>query len=140
MKCDKCAYCCVHYDVIVTVDPDKGVVEGNLTHKPSGKRCHHNMPDGTCAIHDKPWYNELSCYHYDYGDEVQCPFTPGAAIACRLVETAKVHDPHHVQSGFAQDMLMLINDELVEKNKAAKNRLDKKKNDSGTLLYDPNDK
>lgn len=138
MECNKCAYCCVHYDVIVPVDPDKGLVEGNLTHKPSGYRCHHNLPDGTCAVHGLPWYKDLSCHHYDYGDGALCPFTPGVATASQLVKIAPRHDPAH-PGKFSQDVLMLLNTELVEKNKAARSRIEKRRNDDKPL-YDPKDR
>ena len=138
MKCDRCAYCCVHYDVIVPVDPEKGIAVGNMTHKPSGKRCHHNLPDGTCAVHDKSWYKDLSCHHYDYGDGQLCPFTPGVHTARQLLRSTPVHDPS-VPGKFAQEILMLLNDELVEKNKAARSRLDSKRGGDAPL-YDPKDR
>jgi hypothetical protein len=135
MKCDKCGYCCVYYDVVVPIKPDEPLAEGNATHKPGGKRCHHNLPDGTCAIHDKPWYKDLSCHSYDYGDDSLCEITPGPATASQLVKRAPVHDPN-VPGAFTQDVLMMINAELVQKNKAAKSRRENK-DDSARPIYDP---
>lgn len=139
MECNKCAYCCVHYDVIVPVDPEKGFAAGNLTHKPSGKRCHHNRADGTCGLHDKPWYQQMSCFHYDYGDGQLCPFTPGTATASQLVRRAPVHDPS-LPCKFEQEILVLLNAELVEKNKAARSRLEMKRKNDNPPLYDPKDR
>lgn len=115
MECNKCGYCCIRYDVIVPVDPDKGFVAGNLTHKPSGKMCHHSLPDGTCAIHEKDYYKNMSCFHYDYGDGNLCETTPGEATASQLRKVYPRHDPYR-PSAFEQEIMLLLNAEMAKKN------------------------
>jgi hypothetical protein len=68
MICLRCGYCCIHYDVIIVNDPELGLVEENLVHKPCGVRCQHLL--GTipgqyvCAVHDRSWYEETPCFSY----------------------------------------------------------------------------
>lgn len=126
MECIKCGYCCTCYDVIVPVDPDEGIVEGNLTHKPAGLRCHFNKAGGECSVHDRPWYKNLSCSHYDYGEGAACRTTPGPVAAADIIAGVKYYDPRHTHQSFSQDALMLLNDELVEKNDDAKKNAGRK--------------
>lgn len=136
MDCIKCGYCCAHYDVIVPIDPDKGMVVGNLTHKHKNRLCHLLAKDGTCTIHGKPWYKDTSCYHYDYGDGELCQVTPGKATSCQLLKIIERHDPNE-KPQFTQDILLLLNEEIVEKNKAALSRRNEKRNPP---LYDPKER
>lgn len=69
MKCLRCGYCCIHYDVMIVVstDPDLdfgALQEGDVMHKPAGVHCPHlSMIDGeaSCAIHDFDWYELTPC-------------------------------------------------------------------------------
>ena len=123
MDCLKCGYCCIWYDVIVPIDPDKGFVAGNLTHKPGGKMCHHNMPDGTCAIHGRDYYKDMSCFHYDYGEGKLCGVTPGEATSSQLRKVYPRHDPSW-PCAFEQEIMLLLNAEMVKKNMDEKKRRD----------------
>lgn len=135
MKCSMCGYCCTHFDLIIAIDPDKGFVEGNLAYKPGGMKCMHNLDDGRCAVHDRDWYDRTSCYHYDFGNDNLCEFTPGKATVNQLLRGVRKHDPRFSKQPFTQDMLMLLNDELVAKNIAVKKNRDKREG-----LYDPKDR
>jgi Fe-S-cluster containining protein len=75
MICLRCGYCCIQYDVIIVDDPDIGLVddpdiapeESNMKHKPNGVRCQHLVGEPgecSCAIHDRPWYNETPCWRF----------------------------------------------------------------------------
>ena len=65
MKCLRCGSCCVMLDVIIVDDPELGIKEDNLKHKPSGERCQHLLGnvfgEMSCSIHDRPWYDETPC-------------------------------------------------------------------------------
>lgn len=66
MKCLRCGYCCINYDVIIVDNADVGPIKGNLKHKPTGKKCQHlkrNEHGGYfCMLHDYPWYKETPCF------------------------------------------------------------------------------
>ena len=83
MKCLRCGYCCVEYDVVIVDDPEIGPEAENLKYKPSGTRCQHLRGDAigqySCAIHDYPWYEETPCY--GHGQVEQSPDDP-----CRIGE------------------------------------------------------
>ena len=68
MICQRSGYCCIHLDVIIVDDPEKGIVEGNLKHKESGVNCQHLSGDSpgkhSCSIHDREWFNETPCAEY----------------------------------------------------------------------------
>jgi hypothetical protein len=68
MKCLRCGYCCVHLEVIIVDNPERGISEDNLIPKPTGERCKHLLGvepgEFTCAIHDKEWYNETPCFKH----------------------------------------------------------------------------
>lgn len=68
MICLRSGHCCIHYDVIIVDNPDLGIVEDNLKHKPTGVKCQHLIGDNpgehSCAIHDKEWYNETPCFNH----------------------------------------------------------------------------
>lgn len=65
MNCLRCGHCCIHYDVIILIDPDKGLVTENTAHKPTGEKCMHLLGDSpgnySCGIHDHPIYAETPC-------------------------------------------------------------------------------
>lgn len=66
MKCLRCGYCCVYYDVVIVNDPKLGPrCESNLCVKGSGVRCPHLLGDTPgklrCAIHNKRWYKRTPC-------------------------------------------------------------------------------
>jgi Fe-S-cluster containining protein len=68
MKCLRCGYCCINYDVIIVDNPKLGIVESNLKHKPSGIKCQHligNAPGKySCTIHNEKWYKETPCFAF----------------------------------------------------------------------------
>ena len=68
MKCLHCGHCCINYDVVIVNDPKKGIVEGNLIHKPTGVRCKHLVGkkpgEYSCAVHNEPWYKETPCFDF----------------------------------------------------------------------------
>lgn len=88
MKCLRCGHCCIEYDVIIVDNPDLGVKDGNIVHKPSGERCKHlvgGMPgEYSCAIHDKEWYPETPCFRHTQIES--SPETP-----CRVGEWMLEH-------------------------------------------------
>lgn len=68
MKCLRCGHCCINYDVVILIDPDKGLTEENVEHKPSGVRCRHLQGDTpgkfACAIHEHPLYKKTPCWQF----------------------------------------------------------------------------
>jgi len=64
MICLRCGYCCIHLEVIIVDDPSKGIQEDNLIPKHTGERCKHLLPNGNCAVHNEPWYEETPCFAY----------------------------------------------------------------------------
>ena len=71
MICMHCGYCCFNYEVIIVDDPDIGLIENstnNLKEKHTGIRCPHLTGnicgEYSCAIHDRPWYEETPCYQH----------------------------------------------------------------------------
>lgn len=83
MKCLRCGHCCIHYDVIILIDPDAGFEEENVEHKPSGTRCRHLTGDKpgeyACSIHDHPNYQHTPCA--DFAQIEDHPESP-----CRMGE------------------------------------------------------
>lgn len=80
MICLRCGYCCIQYDVIIVDDPDIGIEESNMKHKPNGVRCQHLVGEAgecACAIHDRPWYNETPCWQFGQ-------IEPSADTECRM--------------------------------------------------------
>jgi hypothetical protein len=83
--CLRCGYCCQQYIVGIVRDPDLGPVEGNLMvvneRGPGDGPCPHLRGDEpgsfSCAVHDRPWYNETPCQ--EYGQIESRPDTP-----CRI--------------------------------------------------------
>lgn len=73
MKCLRSGYCCIHYDVVIIDDPEKGLAEDNLIHKPSGIVCQHlkgdNQGSYSCSLHDYPWYKETPCFSHGQIEE-----------------------------------------------------------------------
>ena len=122
MNCIKCGYCCVHYDVIVPVDPNLGMKVGNLTHKVGHVKCHLANDDGTCSVHDREWYRETACFHYDYGEGKNCRFTPGKKMAETLMASIGVHVPNSNEI-FRQDVLGMLSEEMVQNNISKRNAL-----------------
>jgi len=68
MKCLRSGYCCIQYDVIILINPDKGANDENVIHKKSGEKCPHLIGKGpgdySCAIHDHPEYLFTPCYQF----------------------------------------------------------------------------
>ena len=68
MICLRCGYCCIQYEVVIVNDPKKGIAEGNLVAKETGKRCPHLSGDKPgsygCTIHGEKWYEETPCFSY----------------------------------------------------------------------------
>ncbi len=72
MKCLRCGYCCVQYDVIIVDDPNLGIPRDvsstNFRHKPTGQRCQHLRGDQmgrlSCAVHNYPWFEETPCHSH----------------------------------------------------------------------------
>jgi hypothetical protein len=68
MKCLRSGHCCIHYDVIIVDNPELGIVEDNLIHKPCGIKCQHLVGaipgEYSCAIHDQPYYKYTPCFDY----------------------------------------------------------------------------
>jgi len=81
MICLRCGYCCVHYDVVIVADPAKGILEGNLRHKESGKRCPHlvgnKFGEFYCAIHGEKWYKKTPCHEYTQIEQENSPCRMG---------------------------------------------------------------
>ena len=76
MNCLKCGYCCHKLAVVIVIDPELGIVEGNLeTHNGSGP-CKHlqgNKPgEYSCAVHNKSWYSRTPCAQYTQIGEGDC--------------------------------------------------------------------
>jgi len=73
MKCLRCSYCCIEYDVIVPLSST------TAAYKPSGKRCwnlSYKNGKAVCKIHNKKFYKGSPCsQHTQIGE-------PGAD--CRM--------------------------------------------------------
>lgn len=69
MICLHCGYCCQHLAVMIVNDPDKGIQEDNIVlHDGTQGPCKHlrgNTPGHfSCAVHNKPWYEETPCFSH----------------------------------------------------------------------------
>jgi len=68
MKCLRSGHCCIHYDVVIVDDPEKGLDDNNLIHKESGSPCKHLVGDNpgqySCGIHSYDWYDKTPCFQY----------------------------------------------------------------------------
>lgn len=89
MKCLRCGYCCINYDVIILDDASKPLTETNVKHKPTGERCQHllgNKPgDYACSIHEHPDYWKTPCYDFTQVEQsVDDPCRMGAYIFLKL--------------------------------------------------------
>jgi len=68
MKCLRCGHCCLTSFVVVVDNPDLPPTEDNLkvVGENGPERCPHLRGDKpgeySCAIHDKPWYEETPCF------------------------------------------------------------------------------
>ena len=90
MKCLRCGYCCKTSFVVIVVDPDKGLTEGNM--KAIGlkgpERCPHLQGDKpgefSCSVHDRRWYKKTPCFAH--GQIEQSPDNP-----CRMGEYLLAH-------------------------------------------------
>ena len=89
MKCLRCGYCCLQYDVMILVDPDLGQVEGNVVHKPTGERCRHlsgSAPgDYSCTIHNHPAYQGTPCSEFTQVGKPDADCRMGAYILKNLL-------------------------------------------------------
>lgn len=80
MICLRSGYCCISLDVIIVDDPDKGICDDNVIHKPSGVACKHLLGtqfSHSCAIHDKPWYKKTPCAQYTQIESENSPCRTG---------------------------------------------------------------
>ena len=74
MKCLRCGYCCIKYDVMIVDKPKLGIKEGNVLHKPSGKKCQHlrgSKGKYSCAIHNEKFFKKTPCASHgqiEHGD------------------------------------------------------------------------
>ena len=68
MKCLRCGYCCIQYEVNIVDNPELGVIESNLKAKYTGERCQHLRGDVpgkySCAVHNYSWYKQTPCYQF----------------------------------------------------------------------------
>lgn len=68
MICLRSGHCCKAFDVIIVDDPDLGILEENLIHKPSGQKCKHLLGSVkgkyACALHDRSYYKETPCFAF----------------------------------------------------------------------------
>jgi hypothetical protein len=68
MKCLRCGYCCKSYFVVIVKDPDKGIVESNLTVHEGKGPCPHlrgSKPgEYSCVVHGRPWYKKTPCFDH----------------------------------------------------------------------------
>jgi Fe-S-cluster containining protein len=67
MKCLRCGYCCIHYNVIIVKPGYKRITRASLIYKPGGQHCPHlvfNKAIATCVIHDKPFYKRTPCFEF----------------------------------------------------------------------------
>jgi hypothetical protein len=73
MKCLRCGYCCIMYDVIIIdpssiiedIDFDKDDVK--LVHKPGSSPCPHlkwKDDKAICSIHHYKWYDQTPCFSH----------------------------------------------------------------------------
>lgn len=90
MKCQRCGQCCITMFVIIPVWTDNGV---RACHKPEGVPCPHlsydHTPIATCAVHDKPEYENSPCWTYGNSD-VDPDFAPKRGRACPVGK--RIHD------------------------------------------------
>lgn len=81
MKCIRCGYCCVAFDVVIVkpefvdnVDLTDVSCMKKLIHKHGNQNCPHLEYDNetriaTCKVHNKSWYKDSPCYsHHVIGD------------------------------------------------------------------------
>lgn len=84
MKCLHCGHCCINYDVIILIDPDKGLDIDNVRHKPTGERCPHLLGDKPgeyrCSIHEHPIYKETPCFDFTQVGNADSPCRMGVYI------------------------------------------------------------
>ena len=73
MKCLRCGYCCIMYDVII-IDPES-ITENidfekddvKLLHKPCQSPCPHlkwEKDKAVCSIHHYEWFEQTPCHSY----------------------------------------------------------------------------
>jgi len=85
--------------VIIVDDPEKGIVEGNLSSIgfKGPERCPHLRGDKpgsySCAVHNRPWYKDTPCY--SHGQIESDPSSP-CRMGTYLIET-------EVDAGDAED-------------------------------------
>lgn len=75
MICNHCGYCCIYYDAMIVNDPNLGITEENIIHKPSGVVCKHlsgaTPGEYRCSIHDFDWFKSTPCH--DFGQIENSP-------------------------------------------------------------------
>jgi len=84
MICLRCGYCCTTSCVVIVVDPELGIVEGNLKainllEEPCPHLRGSKPGEYSCAIHDRPWYSQTPCF--SHGQIEASPDAP-----CRMGE------------------------------------------------------
>lgn len=87
MQCLRCGHCCIHYEAVIILDPDKGLAPGNARVKHTGERCPHLQGDSpgaySCAIHDHPIYPQTPCYEFTQVGKDSDPCRMGEYILSR---------------------------------------------------------
>lgn len=90
MKCLRCGYCCIHYDVIIVKPGYKRITKNSLIHKPSGQWCPHLVftdDKASCAIHEMPFYKRTPCFDFTQIEEsLECECRIGAGIRDGMIK------------------------------------------------------
>ena len=65
MKCLHCGYCCLTMWISIVVDPERGIVEGNIDCLDGTRRCPHLEGEKRgsyfCRIHHYKWFVDTPC-------------------------------------------------------------------------------
>ena len=91
MKCLRSGYCCIYPSVVIAVNPDLGMVEGNMRLKAAGEVCPHLQ--GTepgnfrCAVHELPWFRDTACHAFSQQETSDSPCRVGEHILKNHVRT-----------------------------------------------------
>ena len=88
MKCLRCSYCCIAYDVIVPISKTK------CAYKPHNQRCWNlefNSDGATCKIHQEKFYERSPC---DSHTQIESRGTDCRMGVYCLGEGGKVLEPY----------------------------------------------
>lgn len=84
MKCLRCGYCCIQYEVIIVKNPDKKPSYRNLDSKHTGVRCPHLLGEEpgkfSCSLHDKAWYEDTPCARHTQFEVRETPCRIGSRM------------------------------------------------------------